>query len=92
MLRLDPKQGVDAAALLQNMGHFLIHEMGFAPNALPNVTLLNEPLAAEDLWKLLYAADICLAPKPFEGFARTIADNLNKPIWTLERLQERQAA
>jgi tetratricopeptide (TPR) repeat protein len=61
LLRVDPAACPDAHALLQKLERFLLTDIGCAPDALPNITLLTQPLVPADRWKLTYIADAVIS-------------------------------
>ena len=61
LLRADPAACPDVRALLQKLERFLLSDAGCAADALPNITLLTQPLAPADRWKLTYIADAVLS-------------------------------
>ncbi len=86
MLRADPAQGVNAAEKLMELQQFLIGTMEIAPNAMPNVTLINARLTADEQWKLLHACDAVIGCAPLPAPWATLAAESRKPFYHPEEI------
>ena len=79
MLRADPNDCPDAQALLARLEQFVTHDLNCRPDALPNITLLHQPLVPADGWKLMQAADAVLSDN-LTTFWRELAQSACVPI------------
>jgi tetratricopeptide (TPR) repeat protein len=89
MLRADPEISPAAQELLPPLQAFLTRNLDLAPSALPHITVLNQPLAAEDHWKLYRLADAVLVTPDSAGFQSELAEAVGVAVVTPESLVER---
>jgi tetratricopeptide (TPR) repeat protein len=94
LLRADPTADPPAEELIQRLAAFLTGEVGLPADALPNITLLNQPLPPGEEWTLFHVADAVLTRDSAELSTahRAQADAARVPLWTLEEMAARKAA
>ena len=85
MLRADPKIAPDGHALLASLSAFLTQDLRLSPASLPNITLLNQPLAPDEEWKLFHVADALLVVSPLP---ESLADFASAACLPIIRSQE----
>ncbi len=86
MLRADPNDFPDAQALLNRLAEFLTDALACPADALPNITLLNQPLAAPDAWKLFHVADALIDDGALTAPQRRLAAARALPLRALNCL------
>ncbi len=79
LLRADPTDCPDASRLLAQLEQFLTRDLNCPADALPNITLVHQPLVAADCWKLLRIADAVLSEN-LSDFWRGLAHSACVPI------------
>ncbi len=79
LLRADPTDCPDARKLLAQLEQFLTHDLKCPADALPNITLVHQPLVPADCWKLLRLADVVLSEN-LTDFWRGLAHSACVPI------------
>src|SRR5579884_276945 len=94
MLRADPHAHPPTEDLLRALEAFLVRDLGLPASALPNITLLNQPLAPEDAWKLFHVADAVIVGDAADLSPQqaAYAAAAHTPLWTLEEMRARRAA
>ena len=92
MLRADPTERVRPEEILSALQTYLVRDLGLSPNALPHITLLNQPLGIREQWKLFHIADALLIHTELPELLRDLATTTGVPVWTLEDLAVQRAA
>jgi hypothetical protein len=86
MLAADPEFCPDAPGLLNRLRNYLVCELRLAETALPNITLLAQPLPAADRWKLFSIADTLIQHGELPEAYREQAVAAQLPFCSLEAL------
>ncbi len=88
MLRADPTADPPAESLLSSLETFLTGDLGLPDSELPNITLLNQPLAVGEEWTLFHVTDALIAvdATTLKDTYRAQAAAARVPIRTLEEM------
>lgn len=84
MLRADPLLYPDTQTLLATLQNYLLEDLRLRTHALPRITLLNQPMNSDDLWKVMFIAQACFITPTLPPLCKELVENLQKPLLTVE--------
>jgi tetratricopeptide (TPR) repeat protein len=90
MLRADPALYPNTQTLLADLQNYLLEDLRLPNHALPRITLLNQPMNSDDLWKVMFLADSCFVTPNLPPLCKELAENLHKPLLTKEGWENRE--
>ncbi len=80
MLRADPTLYPNTQTLLVALQTYLLEGLRLPNHALPRITLLNQPMNSDDLWKVMFLANACFVTPTLPPLCKELAENLSKPL------------
>lgn len=90
MLRADPALYPNTQTLLADLQAYLLEDLRLPNHSLPRITLLNQLMNSDDLWKVIFLADSCFVTPNLPPLCKELAENLHKPLLTKEGWENRE--
>ncbi|MCS6775448.1 MAG: glycosyltransferase [Chloroherpetonaceae bacterium] len=92
LLRIDPEHCLNGLQVLEQIRSFLTQSRELSETVLPRVTLICQPVAPQDQWKLYRLASAVIVTPRATGYHPDLARNAGVPVWTLQDMRQRHAA
>lgn len=92
LLRIDPERFPNGLRVLEQVRAFLMQSRELSEAILSRITLICQPIAPQDQWKLYRLASAVIVTPRATGYYLDLARNAGVPVWTLQELRQRHAA